>query len=237
LKAEQPDLIGRGWPLSLPEGLSQEVIKPAGNRLLPETIRYRETYAHKRRLERATQWEIANELGISQAAVSKILRRIDRRILRQMEADVQLVKVRQSRRLNDLYEEALYGWRESLGVEWKDTSRSGERAEKVESSRTRSGDPRFLAAALAVLESERRLWGLSGNAPAAPSVQVNMVAGMRIDGAPSPQPLPQTEPVAERNGLCDSRPPMPAVQPLCDRGEPSGKPAGERPSGGAKRGA
>jgi predicted transcriptional regulator len=150
--------------MSLPDKLSQGVIVSVRNRLTPETIRYRETYAHKRRLEAATQWEIANELGISQAAVSKILRRIDRRILRQLEADVQLLKVRQSRRLDELYQDAVYGWRESLGEERKTTSRSGILAERVESTRTQTGDTRFIFAALAVLESERRLWGLSGSA-------------------------------------------------------------------------
>ncbi len=53
------------------------------------------------------QWEIAQELGISQQAVSKLLRRVDRRIVRELHEDAQLLKARQVRRLSAVYEEAM----------------------------------------------------------------------------------------------------------------------------------
>src|SRR5205823_4360578 len=84
-----------------------------GATIAPETVRHREVVAWTSRKQGRTQGQIAEELGISQPAVSKILRRVDRRTLKRLERDVKLVKVKQAERLDELYQEAMWAWNDS----------------------------------------------------------------------------------------------------------------------------
>jgi hypothetical protein len=59
-----------------------------------------------------SQGQIAEHQGISQQAVSKMLRKADQKALRAMERDVGLVKLRQSERLDELYLELMFAWRD-----------------------------------------------------------------------------------------------------------------------------
>src|SRR5262245_57380754 len=121
IESSEPTPAAQPSPLVQDGGLSQEVVRATPHRLTPEVVRYRESVVWEMRKQGWTQYEIAQDLGISQQAVSKIARRIDRRILKEMEADAQLLKVRQARRLNDLFEAAMGGWHASCAVDEGET--------------------------------------------------------------------------------------------------------------------
>ena len=113
-----------------------------------------------------SQHAIAAELQISQAAVSKILARVDARTLRELTTSMERQKVRQTQRLEFVYAEAMRAWRESQA----DTTRRRQR--QVDGSRgpgqtvaevvvtSQHGDPRYLETARKALTDLRRLWGM-----------------------------------------------------------------------------
>lgn len=114
-----------------------------------------------------SQHQIAAEVGVSQAAVSKILKRVELRVLRELSAMVERQKARHTLRLEHLYAEAVHAWDESKG----DTTRRRQRksdggaggggatvAEIVVENQ--HGDPRYLEEARRALADHRKLWGL-----------------------------------------------------------------------------
>jgi transcriptional regulator with XRE-family HTH domain len=113
-----------------------------------------------------SQPQIAGDLGISQAAVSKLLKRIETRLLRELAETVQRQKARQTLRLEHLFAEAIRAWNESKA----DTTRRRQRqtqggngagatvAELVVENQ--HGDPRYLDEARKALADQRKLWGL-----------------------------------------------------------------------------
>src|SRR4029453_18746451 len=60
-----------------------------------------------------SQHQIAGDLGISQPAVSKILKRIELRVLRELADTVERQKARQSLRLEYLFAESMRSWQDS----------------------------------------------------------------------------------------------------------------------------
>ena len=113
-----------------------------------------------------TQPQIARDLGISQAAVSKILKRIETRQLREWAETRERQKTKQTLRLEHLFAEAIRAWHESKA----DTTRRRQRqtqdgdgagatvAELVVENQ--HGDPRYLNEARKALADQRKLWGL-----------------------------------------------------------------------------
>ena len=114
-----------------------------------------------------SQHQIAADVGVSQAAVSKILKRVELRVLRELTAIVDRQKARQTLRLEHLFAEALRAWEQSKG----DTTRRRQRkfdggsrgaggtvAEIVVENQ--HGDPRYLQEARRALADHRKLWGL-----------------------------------------------------------------------------
>ena len=113
-----------------------------------------------------SQPKIAADLGISQAAVCKLLKRIETRLFRELSETVQRQSARQALRLDHLYAEAIRGWNESKA----DTTRRRQRktqggkgdgatvAELVVENE--HGDPRYLDVALKALADLRKLLGL-----------------------------------------------------------------------------
>jgi transcriptional regulator with XRE-family HTH domain len=114
-----------------------------------------------------SQNQIAEDLGVSQAAVSKILRRVEERVLRDLRAIVERQKARHSMRLEHLYAESMRAWGDSK----VDSTRRRQRktqagtgsggttvAEVV--SENQHGDPRYLEEARKSLADHRKLWGL-----------------------------------------------------------------------------
>ena len=112
------------------------------------------------------QRQIATTLGISQAAVSKILTRVDERALRDLTAAVARQKAAQTRVLDHLQAEALQAWEHSKA----ETTRRRQRQSHAEGRgpgtsveltvETRHGDPRYLEVVLRTLADRRKLWGL-----------------------------------------------------------------------------
>ena len=111
--------------------------------------------------------QIAGDLGISQAAVSKILKRVELRILRELTDTVERQKARQSIRLEHLFAEAMRAWENSKA----DSTRRRQRktqggggaagatiAEVVVENQ--HGDPRYLDEARKTLGDHRKIWGL-----------------------------------------------------------------------------
>ena len=114
-----------------------------------------------------SQQQIAADLGVTQAAVSKILNRVERRALRELTATVERHKVRHTLRLDHIYAEAMRAWDQSKA----DTTRRRQRkseggpggpgatvAELVVENQ--HGDARYLDVARKALADHRKLWGL-----------------------------------------------------------------------------
>jgi predicted transcriptional regulator len=130
-------------------------------------IRTRELRAMELTVHGWSQHQIAADLGISQAAVSKILKRTEIRVLRELTAIVERQKARHTLRLEHIFAEALRAWEQSKG----DTTRRRQRKSDSGPGGTGStvaevvvenqhGDPRYLEEARKALADHRKLWGL-----------------------------------------------------------------------------
>jgi hypothetical protein len=114
----------------------------------------------------STQRQIAVELGVSQAAVSKILRRVEVRAFHELTTIRGRQKARYTLRLEHLYAEAMSAWERSKA----DTTRRRQRktqggaqgdatvAELVVENQ--HGDPRYLEEGRKALADFSKLWGL-----------------------------------------------------------------------------
>ena len=114
-----------------------------------------------------SQQQTAEDLGISQAAVSKLLKRVELRVLRQLAETLERHKVRHTLRLEHLYAEAMRAWEASK----VDATRRRQRkthgaggsagatvAEIVVENQ--HGDPRYLEEGRKALADLRKVWGL-----------------------------------------------------------------------------
>lgn len=121
-------------------------------------------------LEGRTQHQIAEALGISQPAVSKIVRRREERLLADVSQRVERQRVRQTLRLEHIYGQAMQAWQDSKqdGLrrrQRKTEGRAGDSSTVAELiSENRHGDPRYLDEARKALADLRKAWGV--DAPA-----------------------------------------------------------------------
>src|SRR5258706_15191064 len=76
-------------------------------------LRLRELQVLDQMLAGKTQHQTANLLGISQPGVSKILRRIEERLLADFEIKIELQRARQTLRLEHVYGESMSAWQTS----------------------------------------------------------------------------------------------------------------------------
>lgn len=141
-------------------------------------IRLREIRVMDQIFEGRTQHQIAESLDISQPAVSKIIRRMEERLLADVAFKVERQRARHMLRLEHLYAEAVRAWRDSQ----QDTTRRRQRksdgtgsgggsfAELV--SENRHGDPRYLYEARMALTDQRKVLGV--DAPERLAVQASM---------------------------------------------------------------
>jgi predicted transcriptional regulator len=130
-------------------------------------IRTRELRSMELMVRCWSQQQIAADLGISQAAVSKILRRVEGRMLREISATVERQKARQTVRLEHLFAEAMRAWEDSKADSTRRRQRKSDGgsggagatvAELVVENQ--HGDPRYLDQARNTLADQRKLWGL-----------------------------------------------------------------------------
>jgi transcriptional regulator with XRE-family HTH domain len=114
-----------------------------------------------------SQYQIAADLGISQAAVSKILKRIETRILQELAETVERQKARHTLRLEHLFAEAMRAWEQSKADSTRRRQRKAQGgaggagaivAEVVVENQ--HGDPRYLDEARKALGDHRKIWGL-----------------------------------------------------------------------------
>jgi predicted transcriptional regulator len=115
-----------------------------------------------------SQHEIAADLHVSQAAVSKMLQRADERALRDLTTTIERQKVRQTQRLERVIREATRAWEQSKGEATRRRQRKRARDGDSDGAETvaevvvdtRHGDPRYLDAIRKALADVRKVWGL-----------------------------------------------------------------------------
>jgi hypothetical protein len=129
-------------------------------------VRQREFDTIERHLRGMSQRQIATDLQISQAAVSKILARVEQRALRDHAELVMRMKGQQTLQLDHIRQQAMAAWHASK------TEATRRRQRRVEGGTDEAqtiaevtiestyGDPRYLAEARAALTDLRKLWGL-----------------------------------------------------------------------------
>lgn len=132
-------------------------------------LRLREAQVLEQVLEGRTQQQIADALGISQPAVSKIVRRIEDRLLADLAVKAERQRARQTLRLDYIYGQAIHAWQESKQEGVRRRQRKTEHdggastvAELV--SENRHGNPQYLEQARKALADVRKMWGV--DAPA-----------------------------------------------------------------------
>lgn len=129
-------------------------------------LRLREAQVLEHLLEGRTQHQIAEALGISQPAVSKIVRRVEERLLADLAYRVERQRARQTLRLDHIYGQAMQAWQNSKQEGLRRRQRKTEHDSGTGStvaeliSENRHGDPRFLDEARKALTDMRKLWGV-----------------------------------------------------------------------------
>lgn len=129
-------------------------------------IRIRESRVLELVLEGCTQHQIADALEISQPAVSKIVRRVEERLLADLAYKVERQRARQTLRLEHVYGQAMQAWKESKQEAVRRRQRKTDHpggagstiAELV--SENSHGDPRYLDEARKALTDLRKVWGV-----------------------------------------------------------------------------
>jgi hypothetical protein len=133
----------------------------------PGRVRQRELDVIERHLQGMSQRQIASAVKISQAAVCKILARVEQRALRDHAEMLFRMKGQQTLQLEHIWQQAMTAWHASTAdatrrrqrrVEGGDTDEPQTIAEVTVESQ--HGDPRYLAEARAALADLRKLWGL-----------------------------------------------------------------------------
>ena len=130
-------------------------------------VRLRELRVMDLVLEGHTQHQIAAALNISQPAVSKIIRRLEERLLADVAMKVERQRARHTLRLEFMYGEGIRAWRASQqeGVRRRQRKTDGGPGQAGGSvaeivSESRHGDPRYLEEARRALADLRTLWGV-----------------------------------------------------------------------------
>ena len=130
-------------------------------------IRTRETRAVELSIQGWSQAQIALDLGVSQAAVCKILQRVDARVVREMTNEGARQKARHTVRLEYVYGQSMRAWEASK----KGSTRRRQRKSQASASGDGAtvaeivvdeghGDPRYLREAREALADLRKLWGV-----------------------------------------------------------------------------
>lgn len=118
-----------------------------------------------------TQESIAEELGVTQSAVSHMLKRAEKRFLKGFSERIEAEKARQTARLEFILEEAVQAWRrskqdaETIKTVEEQVEIEGRVMEAQETKRERtvkgqSGNPALLSEAQKALAGIRGIWGI-----------------------------------------------------------------------------
>jgi DNA-binding MarR family transcriptional regulator len=171
-----------------------------------------------------TQEEIARDVGVSQAAVSKILQRVDLRGLAVLDQQLAALKMRRLRMLEYMSREGRRAWEHSKQGrvrkrQRKATSPSGSPIVTHEILVDEQPDPRMLDQARKAEEVIAAVCGFTGAAP----------RGGRALAEPPVADLTPEEIAARLNALLDEAPPEPnASDVVTDMAAPEHDPEGDR---------
>jgi DNA-binding CsgD family transcriptional regulator len=150
-------------------------------------VRLREAQVFEYVLAGRTQHQIAEALGISQPAVSKIVRRVEDRLLADLTCKAERQRARQTLRLEHLYGQAMQAWQDSKQEGLRRRQRKTEHGSGTSStvaeliSENRHGDPRYLDEARKALTDLRKVWGV--DAPERVSIDALTVFASMSDEA------------------------------------------------------
>jgi len=153
----------------------------------PTRVKLREAQVLERLLEGQTQQQIATAEGISQAAVSKIARRIEERLLADVAYKVERQRARQTMRLEFVYQQAIRAWQDSKQDVQRRRQRKTDRGDgdgvttAEVMSENRHGDPRYLDEARKALTDLRKVWGV--DAPERVSIDTSVHYASMTDEA------------------------------------------------------
>lgn len=134
-----------------------------------------------------TEVLIANELEriglgrVSQPGISKMLSRVERRVLKQMDGKVRRKKARQDAALMHVYRDAMAAWEKSKEPQRTVTTKEdsgGNVKETLTVVRETPGDPRYLDQARQALADIRKIWGV--DEPAQTKSDVSGRLGLEI---------------------------------------------------------
>lgn len=124
----------------------------------------REKTAWELRQKMWSQDKIAEELGITQSGVAKLLKRLTLRYAESFSEDIETVKAEQVAQLENIAFEAMQAWERSkeaanvVRVKRPLQGTSGE-GEQTKEARDQDGDPRYLATAMKAKEDIRKILG------------------------------------------------------------------------------
>lgn len=150
-------------------------------------VRLREAQVFEYVLEGRTQHQIADALSISQPAVSKIVRRVEERLLADIAYKADRQRARQTFRLEHVYSQAMGAWQNSKQEGVRRRQRKTEHDDGAGStvaelvSENRHGDPRYLDEARKALADLRKVWGI--DAPERVSIDAVSVFASMSDEA------------------------------------------------------
>jgi predicted DNA-binding protein YlxM (UPF0122 family) len=140
--------------------------------------REREVKAWSLAVAGRTHTEIAKELGVTQQAVSQMLRRLEQRVIAQLSDKIETLKARQLARLEHIYGQAMAAWTTSKDPRKKSRRKklttlsaamvpngtpalpTGVREETSDQAETSDGNFLLLETALHALADQRKLLGL-----------------------------------------------------------------------------
>lgn len=138
-----------------------------------EIVRERERKAWAMRTQNLMlQWQIAEELNITESGVCRILKRVSMRVLQEMNEDIIAYKAQQVEALMFIAQEAMAAWTKSKepiktvsrSVRGKQLDGETEQTDKIMGTIMRTtdqdGDPRYLTIAMAALADIRKVLGL-----------------------------------------------------------------------------
>ncbi len=134
----------------------------AARRIKNDQAREHERRAWELRQQGQTQEQIAAELGVTHQSVSRILRRVSERTVRQLAEDVLLHKLVQNARLDHIIDEAMQAWERSKLPAVRAVRKTHDSGAEVLVVTTTSqcGDVDYLTLVREALADQSRLWGL-----------------------------------------------------------------------------
>lgn len=165
---------------------------PRGNRPLEEVSEEREQQAWELRQKKFwSQAHIAEELGVSQQAVSKMLARAGKKLAAEFKNRAEAIKAEQTMMLEAIVDEAKQEWERSKNPIEKTSTKSGIQKlnrfgdvrdledEVTTTIEPRLADPRYLAEARGALGEIRKIWGI--DAPAKTEVETKHSGAVTIN--------------------------------------------------------